>query len=348
MAYNPEMQSMAHLVSLCENDWSNPVANRDMLLPFGIAPLDRALYGMDTMNGEVIVVQGPEKQRKTTMVANVICHFMQSHLPVVKPHTVIDSLESGMTPRRYRDTLLAIVATQELVKAGHKPRQFCPVCSSAVCKALRISPEFLRFNTRSDEQQSAIETAMEITSQWPLHIYGANPEEGDTRNLLTSVTGSVDVQSRWRFLIENYGTKVIATDHLQQYSFFEQLSDYEKQLRAIAAVSDVVAQHQVVCLMISQVSLTSQREASSGTGKYYATGGKKAAAEATSIISVNYESGSGQVCITLEDSRKASSFSIYQPLEDVSGYFYGEATQGQKAAYRPGMEENPNPYKKGK
>ncbi len=202
-----------------------------------------------------------------------------------------------------------------------------------------ISPEFLRFNTRKDEQQKAIEMAKEITAGWPLQIYGANDKEGDTRSLLNSVVGSTDMESRWRYLIHNFGAQVFVTDHLQQYAFFENLTDYEKQLRAISAVSDVVAAEKVITLMISQISLTSQREAQQGIGKYNASGGRKAAQEATNVISVNYESGSGQVCITLEDSRRSQSFSVWQPLEDVSGAFYGEAAKGEKAQYRPGMEE---------
>ena len=336
--FAPQEQSIQTLLARCEDDWGTPEVNREMLLPFGVKPLDLALYGMDVINGELILIQGPEKQRKTTFVANIIAYYMQAPKPKVKPLTVIDTLESGMTPGRYRDTLISIVATQILLRDGHKHKQFCPVCGTSQCQMLGISPEFLRYNRRKEDQAAAIKEAIEIMSAWPLQIYGANEKEGYTRSLEASVSGGVDFKSRWKRLIEEYGAKVFVTDHLQQYSFFETVTDYEKQLRTIAAVSDRVAEDHIVNLLISQVSLGSQREAASGTGKMYATGGKKGAAEATSIMSVNYESGSGEVCITLEDSRKSGAFSVYQPLEDVSGAFYGEARQGQKAAVRPGME----------
>ncbi len=76
--YNPELQTIGHLISLCEEDWGDPISNRTMLLPTGLAPLDKAVYGLDTINGEVVLVQGPEKQRKSTLVANIIVNYMLS------------------------------------------------------------------------------------------------------------------------------------------------------------------------------------------------------------------------------------------------------------------------------
>ena len=57
--YNPDHQTISHLISLCEKDWGDPVANRTLLLPTGLAPLDKAVYGHDTINGEVVLVQIP-------------------------------------------------------------------------------------------------------------------------------------------------------------------------------------------------------------------------------------------------------------------------------------------------
>jgi hypothetical protein len=338
--YNPEHQTISHLISLCESDWGDPVANRTLLLPTGLAPLDKAVYGLDTINGEVVLVQGPEKQRKSTLVANIIVHYMMAAKPVEKPLTVIDTLESGMPPKRYRDFLISMVATQFLMDMGHVAGAYCPACNTPQCRHMGISPDFLRYNTGTIDQADAIREAMNTISRWPLHIYGASAEEGQSRSLEASVVGTKDLSSRWRYLIDDYGAKVFVTDHLQQYSFEGGfITDYEKQIRTISAVSDIVAARQIVCLLISQISLTSQREAASGTGKYTATGGRKAAAESTSILSVNYEGGSNEVCITLEDSRKSSPFSMYTNLEPASGRFYGEVTIGRKAALRPGMEE---------
>ena len=338
--YNPELQTIGHLISLCEQDWGDPIANRTLLLPTGLAPLDKAIYGLDTINGEVVLVQGPEKQRKSTLVANLIVNYMLSPKPAVKPLTVIDTLESGMQPKRYRDFLISIAATQLLFDIGHLHGAFCPACNAPACREMGINPEFLRYNSRTATQTEVIKEAMNVVSRFPLHIYGAANDEGNTRSLAKSVIGTKDLSSRWSYLIDEYGAKVFVTDHLQKYSFENEIvSDYEKQIRTISAVSDTVAAKQIVCLLLSQISLTSQREAASGTGKYTATGGRKAAAESTSILSVNYESGASEMCITLEDSRKSAPFSMYTALEPSSGRLFGECTIGRKAAYRPGMEE---------
>ena len=343
MTFSPDQQSIQTLLGQCISDWGTPEGNRELLLPYGIKPLDKALYGMDTISGEMILIQGPEKQRKSTLVANIVVNYMMGPKPVVKPFTVIDTLESGMTPGRYRDTLISIVASRLLFAQGHRYKEGCPICGEASCRTFGISPEFLRYNTRNKMQEDVIQGAIAEMQNWPLHIYGASAEEGDTRNLLTSVIGTDQLMSRWQYLIEEKGMKVVVTDHLQQYSFQnEHLSDYEKQLRTVAAKSDVVAKYKLVNLEISQVSLTSQKDAAAGLGKMTATGGRKAASEATSTITVNYEGGSGSVTITLEDSRRYKPFSMTQTLEDVSGCFYGEAVVingGKKAEFRPGMEK---------
>ena len=339
--YDPKAQSMEVLVDQCEDDWGKPEDNRDLLLPFGIRPLDLATYGMNTITGEVILIQGPEKQRKTTLTVNIVVNYMMGAKPAVKPMTVIDTLESGMTPKRYRDTLLSVVATKLMLEDGHKSREFCPVCKSPSCMVIGVNPDFLMFGTKTPAHRYYLDMAKSITRKWPLQIYGASDGEGSTRNLGAAVGGiGVTGRPRWDHLVDEYGAKVFITDHLQQYSFGEgHLSDYEKQIRTVAAVSDIVADKHIVCLLLSQVSMTSIRSAMEQGGRMTASGGNKAAAESTSIISVTYEGGASEVCITLEESRKAAPFSLYQPLEPSSGAFFGEPTSGPASQMRPGMEQ---------
>jgi hypothetical protein len=323
--YDPSIQA---LLGQCQADWGDPLVNRANLVPYGIKPLDLALYGLDIENGEVDLILGPEKQRKTTLAENILCNYMTSEKPAIKPFTVVDTLESGMPPKRYRDSLISIMATRYLLAQGHKPRELCPVCGTPRCRQLGISPEFLRFNTRTQEQQAAIQGAIEAMMGWPLYVFGANPFQGDTRNLAAAVRGK---GARWERLIQEANAKVFIVDHVQQYAFDADTTDYEKQLRAVSAISDVVAQWRVVCLLLSQVSLTSLREARSGNGKIGAAGGQKAAQEANVVLSVNYQPGSGQMKISIEVSRKSATFAIWQNLEDTSGCFYGEARRSSQA-----------------
>jgi hypothetical protein len=161
---------------------------------------------------------------------------------------------------------------------------------------------------------------------WPLHVYGANPSQGDTRSLAASVAGK---DPRWRKLIDQ-GAKIFVVDHVQQYFFAAETSDYEKQLRSVSAIGDIVAQEAIVCMMLSQVSLTSVREAREGNGKIGAAGGQKSAQEANVVFLVKYQSGDGHVRIAIEDSRKSATFSVFQPLEEESGAFYGEASRSSE------------------
>lgn len=336
--YDPRIGS---LLAQCESDWGRPEDNRKLLLPYGIRPLDIALYGIDIVNGEVLVFQGPPKRRKTTAVVNILINFMTMGDRKHVPTTVIDTLESGMNEKRYRDTILCNLATRLLLRDGHKYLEACPACGAPKCQHLGLTPDYLRYNTRTGVQASTLEEAMEIMSAWPLLLYSASKQAGNTRDLTTTMLPSDKGLSRWEYLIEEFGAKVLISDHLQQYIIptGAKLSDYEKQILVVEESSRIVAQYKTVLFMLSQVSLTSQREAAAGTGKYTAMGGQKAEAEATSVFSVDYAPGSGRMTITLEESRKYQSFSVYQTLEDASGAFYGDATQGQKSVYREGMDD---------
>lgn len=319
--YNPSIQA---LLDETVDDWGDPKLNREGLVPYGIKLIDQALYGIDTLNGEVSVIIAPEKQRKTTLAVNILCNYMTSPKPKVKPFTVVDTLETGMHPKRYRDTLISNMATRVLMGGGHRYKTYCPACDLAQCAHLGISPEFLRYNTRTNEQTKAISTAMQIMREWPLFIFGANPYQGNTRNLDVSIKRK---DNRWLSVIEQFGAKIFIVDHVQQYSFADEPTDYEKQLRAVAAIGDIVAQEHVVCLLLSQVSLTSIRDNKSGTGRLMAAGGGKAQQEANVTFSVSYTQNSGEMKITIEESRKSGTFSVYQSIEDTSGAFYGDARE---------------------
>lgn len=325
--YNPTMES---LIDSTDDDWGNIETNRENLVPYGIPPIDKALYGMDVVNGETILWQGAEKNRKTTGVVNVIINLMLAKRPVVKPGVAIDTLESGMNPRRYRDTMIGNLATRYLLSNGHRYKEFCPVCNDASCRQMGITPEFLRFRPRSSAQKDAIEYARDTMRSWPIAIYGANPKEGNTRSLRAAVQGEKSIKARWARLIDEAGVKIFVVDHIQQYMFERELSDYEKQIRTVAAMSDVVAQKSIVAFILSQVSLTSRRDAAVGVGDLTAAGGAKAAAEASTIFTVSYASGSSKMAIHLQNSRRTGSFTVWQPLEDESGAFYGEAYIGNR------------------
>jgi len=343
--YEPDIKS---LLAQTKDDWGDPEENRAHLIPYGIDVFDQYLYGIDIINGELILIMGQEKRRKTTFAINVVVNFMMADSLEVKPVTVIDTLESGMTPIRYRDQLIANLASRWLISEGHMPRGSCAECAADKCRQLTLTPEFLRFRERTPPQKQAIDYAIDTMASWPLFIFGASPRQGGTRNLLTSVKGGRVIKdtwhhmwrqehltvvdsdstkiSRWEFMIEEFGAKIFLSDHVQQYSFDNEISDYEKQLRAVSAISDAVSMHKIAALVLSQVSLGSVRSSQGGMGRIGAMGGSKLAQEANVAMSTHYDPDTGGfMTISLEESRKSGMFHVIQRLEDRSGAFYGQA-----------------------
>lgn len=309
--YNPEIEA---LLKTAYDDWGKPEENRENLIPYGIRAIDAALYGIDIVNGELIVFLGSEKTRKTTTVANIIVNIMTASIPVNKPLVIIESLESGMPPKRYRDVLLSIMASKILMSNGHKHHAVCPTCKANECRALNISPEFLKYKEKTQEQVNAIDLAIKTMSRWPILIFGPKPIEGDTRNFDASLR-------RLEQLTINRKS-IVVSDHIQQYAVTG--DDYNKQMAVISGFSNYVARTSNVAIVISQASLSSVKEARQGIGEINAAGGKKAHAEANVVFSCDYVSGSGKMSIDLIDSRRSETFSVTQTLEDTSGCFYGE------------------------
>lgn len=315
--YNPTIQA---LLDKASQDWADPEENRKSLVRYGIKALDKALYGINTTTGELNVILGPEKQRKTTLLLNILLNIQQDPRldDTTRPGFVLDTLESGMNPERVRDSLVSMMATKKMMLDGHRYMERCPACDNAKCGILGISPEFLMYNNRSKHQQEAIDWAFEEMRKWRLHIYGAALRQGNTRSMKVATP-------RWTDLVKE-GYKIFASDHIQQYSFsdasFE--SDYEKQIQGVSRIAEFVAQNNTAFFLLSQVSLTSQRAAQSGTDRIRASGGQKGAQEANTILATEYTPGSGRMTIKLMDSRKAGRLDTSVELEDASGAFYGE------------------------
>lgn len=309
--------SIQSLLETCEDDWGDPDINRENLIPLGLGPIDEAIWGLDQKNGDLVLIIGPEKARKSTLLYNMIINYMMADKPTEKPITVIDTLEPGVPPKKVRDYLLSNVATRYLMECGHRTR-VCQVCKTPTCKQLVLCPEHLLYMKRTDEQAAAIEAAKMTLNKWPLRIFGPAWGEGRVRDLTYS-------KKRWKHLIKKHNTKIIAVDHLQQYSFTDTDNDHEKQIRSFSAVSDLVAEHKIIFLLVSQVSLTSEREARQGLGELIAKGGKKGAQDANVQLEVKYKPGQGYFQVKITRSRRSGGLpTVTIPLEENSGAISGK------------------------
>lgn len=300
--------------------WGKHEENLENLIRWGIPALDKRLVGINTFTGELNLIIGEEKKRKTTLMINVLVNILTAPKPKEKPAVSIDTLESGMQPDRYTDQIISNLAGRYLMANGHVPVTHgnCPVCGST-CKELAITPEFLMFLPRSQEQLKAIDFAYDTMQSWKLDIWGANLSEGNTRSL-NEALGKMTNEARWIWMSEEKGTDIFIIDHVQQYRFETlDVTDYEKLMRAVTAMSSFVASNKKVVFMLSQISLTSLRESRAG-GTAKASGGKKPHEEANSILRTTYEDGSGVLGIALDGSRKsAGGFYHELSIDDVSG-----------------------------
>lgn len=326
--YDPRIQA---LLGQAEDDWGDPEVNRANIVSYGIAPIDALTYGMDMYNGEMNVLLGQEKNRKTTFLINILINVMTNRTRKARPAWAVDSLESGMNAKKYRDTIIANLATRFLMADGHTVGTFCPRCNADTCREIGLNHKYMRYFKRTPAQQQAIRLAFDEMMQWPLLIYDAHPERGDTRDLDKA-------QARWRWLKEKYPELIISVDHLQQYSINGkggEATDYEKQIKVVSVCADFVAQTGAVQHVLSQVSLGSVRDARSGNGQVNAAGGTKSQQEGNNVFQVTYKSGSGYMKIGIIESRDSGTVTLYQDLEEKSGAFYGEP---RKSAVRE--EEN--------
>ncbi len=318
--------SIQTLLKQCEDDWGNPEENRKLLVPYGLGLIDRALYGINTVDGELIWMIGQEKNRKTTLWLNIVVNYMTAKKPEVKPHTVVDSLEPGVPPTTVRDLLICNLASRYLIKDGHTHNKFCEPCDAMNCRELLLKPKYLRYESHTKTQTRVITRARDTMMTWPLTIYGISREEGDTTNLDRA-------KKRWKKDVNEKGVQIVIVDHVQQYDFGGGLvTDYEIQSRVIPSIASVAGGKKVAFIAVSQVSLTSVRDARQGGGRVSAAGGQKGTQAANVEFTVSYDRKAKVIIVKLCATRTSDIFAVSTPIEPVSGAMYGEVlpyTYGQ-------------------
>jgi hypothetical protein len=311
------------------------------ILPYSIYHIDRAARtGVDIHNGELIVVQGPEKNRKTTMVLNMVRFWSKVGIPG-GGNILVETLESSMTRQKYKQSLLVMEATGYILAQHYGiengrvqlPYRGDPKYKVADMGAiyndlgheLKMSVDFARVSYRSKLQQQAIEYAVEAVDSWPLLIYGAASAEGHTRAIRTN--GKVlDFRTelpyvRWKRAIEEMGVRIIVLDHVQGYAGPGGMA-YQMLDEITNRISTIVAELKVVVVAVSQVSLGSMRDDTMGL---YARGGKRLAEEANRVFSTKYEDRQAHMIIESTASRGEPPPTIIQRMDMHSGKFIGRS-----------------------
>lgn len=312
-------QSMQSLASDSFNKWGDPIENRKRLVPYGYDLIDKAVYGIDLLRGEFDVLQGEEKGRKSTTLYNIVRSIMQRQQLEKKPVVVIDSLESSSSPEIVKDNFICQVAAQYIMHQGHtSDNGICSKCGGKRCQELTLSVRSLPFTSKTPLQHRALQFAIDHVSTWSVYVFGAGMQEGQTRNLEGTTR-------RWKWLKENFGATLFASDHVQQYNIANQrsgLSDYEKQQIVVPHLSTFVAEEKVVVLALSQLSLGTRRDSD---GRQYAIGGAKMAAEANTVIQSRYDEDMPSILgVQVVESRYSGKLTAYGFIDPASGLTYGD------------------------
>lgn len=324
---NMDNPSAYALVERTEIDWGDPTRNLDQLLKYNLCPeFDSAVYGLDMEMGEYIILQGEEKNRKTTFLLNLVYEFGKQ-LKQKGKWACIDVLESGMTPSAYRDGLITIVATKYMISkyfGGDRYRWPNPdeiVTHEEIKKELILTRKFLRYGRRTPFQVEAIEFAKKVVGSLPLTIFGAAKKEGMARRYKLNM-------ERWQLLYEGKFPNLegcehflFITDNVQQFTGFDSNS-YGNLGDTVGGHGDFAAENRVVVWDVHQVSKSSKE-----SGELMARGGKRGNEECNYAYETSYREDENPFWITLKTprSRETPPPTLRIPIEPNSGAILGKA-----------------------
>ena len=324
--YDPRISS---LVAQAADEWGEPKQSRAEIIQYGLNYVDQALWGIQFSTGELLGIQGAKKNRKTTLMANIVLNVAMQLAQKDKPFWIaIDTLESGLGPSAYRDMLWAILATWELIASvfgrdrEEWPRGSALRAHPVLGQELRISKRWLRFADRSERQHEAILKAAKTLSGLPLMIFGPSNQHGGARSIQRTI-------KRWDLLYDGAypaalgcPARMFCTDNIQEYNV--EGSDYSVMKVVVDSLSGFVAEHPgSVGFAVSQIGAGSVKDERQGLGQAHARGGYRYAEECNIVFRTKYnqEKSPYYVTIQIDDSRDANIPRLIQEIDHISGAF---------------------------
>lgn len=344
LPYDPKIAS---LVAQVDDDWGDPAQNRANIIQYGIPIVDKELWGVQFQTGELIGVQGAKKMRKTTFMANIILNIARQSAKREAPFWInIDTLESGLPPKGYRDMLIAILATWSLLGMVYEigNRNELPSVEKirrhpTLLEEMHIAKRWLRYATRSKMQFEAIERAKEELSGLPIVIFGPAAHQGAARKIQNTA-------KRWQLLYhgkypmaQGCHTRLFCADNIQQYDTEGQ--DYARMGTVVNVISNFIASHLgTVGFCASQLSVSSATDEQKGFGEAHSRGGWRFAEECNVLFRTKYdkEKDPHRVPIQVDDTRDANVPRLIQEIDFRSGAFLRHAITAKEYQNRPGWE----------
>ena len=230
---------------------------------YGIKHIDAANpAGVNLDGGEMIVIQGRKKQRKTTLALNLVRNWCKQADRLKGGKILWETLESGQTPRKVKQALIVMEATAYMAeklwgsvyrvpdkrKNGMDEYTNMDVIRDAkdplipTASLFSLSVQYALSRNRTKLQHEAITEARKRVNGWPLLLYGAPSVQGRTKSLETpgDAKNLIDClpYRRWSNAVEKLNVKIIVVDHNNAY---HGVNDYDRQQKGIVHVSAAVS-----------------------------------------------------------------------------------------------------------
>lgn len=306
------LTTMKDLVDGADEEWGDREENLGRLVPFGFRIVDQSLLGIPIDTGGMIQIHGSAGSRKTTLALNLIVNQCLSGRLPQGYHIAYDILESGVTIENIRDILLSILATKylvywhwnesaetDLVRLLRQGLTLEIPIADAIdgvrdqngARETVIRPKFFFYGLRSERQTEAIKMAMAIARNWPLLIFGlsGHKDSAIARKRTTPTWDLEESRKRWAWLTDKMNMRQLWIDHMNEYQFSDEPTDFVVQKRVVPTV----VSWQKTCLglsfVLAQVGVTAERSARMGGTDPYSMGGKVAEAESILTWHVEYD-----------------------------------------------------------
>lgn len=342
---------MAKILDILDSvaiQWGKPQRLVENTAPTGISIVDRAIVGVRLFFGGVWSIQGNEGSRKTTLMLNIIkSQFMSGRMP--EDYWInYDMLESGQSIETVSEILVAMVATEIIVRwhwfgkiddmKDLFSRKFNPMSPAQMFNEVvsgrdgihrneaTIRPEFLRGGTWTPNQREAIHLARSIVGGFRLFISGYSENEDEkTARELTSDTRDLDRSlDRWHQMSEERLMGQLVIDNVPQYAFSDTDNAYEKAVRVCKAAISWQQKHKGLVWIINQIPI-SQR--SSNLVELPAQFGGARILEESRIgwhLRYNPRQDPYHILMAIKKTRIGFHPDILVPVEPVSGAIIGE------------------------
>lgn len=342
------MARVDEILNTVSIQWGKPQRLIENTASTGISIVDEAIVGVRLRSGGAWSIQGYEGSRKTTLLLNIIKNqFMSGRLP--EDYLInYDMLESGQSIETVVEILIAMIATEIVVRwhwLGYTDdlkdlyaRKFNPMSPAQMFgevsstenglsrREATIRPEFLRGGSWTSRQKEAIEWARSIVSGFNLEIsgYSENEDEEVARTLTTNTRDLAQSLDRWHQMSEEKGMQQLVIDNVPQYTFSDTDNAYEKAVRVCKAGVNWLQKYKGLVWIINQIPIGQRSSNLVELPSQY--GGARILEESRIGWHVKYNPRQDpyHILMAIKKTRIGFHPDILVPVEPVSGAIIGE------------------------